>query len=212
MDVSTIASAWETTRVGSTSAVGSAAPPAEDENANVTTQEDTVDISPEAKDKAEKDPGAQARGLLESLNILDGFSPEALKEKSTALKEDLDELFQRAGIDTSTEISLTTGYDGSVLVSGEHPDKAKIEKLFADNPELANRFREVSGMASMIRACQEGIAFQKAYAQDPEAAVAQYSYLFNDNYQPQFNMSYTEDSMSFYFTDLFHQGRQYLEY
>jgi len=210
MDVSTIASAWESTRVGSTTAAGSTAAVTEEETA--TAQEDTVEISPEAKDKAQSDQGALARGLLESLDILDGFSPEALQEKSTALKEDLDVLFERAGIDTSAEINLTTGYDGSVLVSGDNPDKVKIEKLFADNPELANRFREVSGMASMIRACQEGIEFQKAYAQDPQAAVEQYSYLFNDNYQPQFNLSYTADSMSFYFTDLFHQGRQYMEY
>ncbi len=188
----------------------------EDEKSTGTAQSDRVDISDQGKEMSLSSAGVLASKLFEGIETSDGISLDELggllRKKSAALKEDLDSLFERAGIDGADEICLTVGYDGSVLVKGEHPDKANIEKLFADDPELSNRFREVSGLAEIIRAGQEGVEFQKAYAQNPIAAVEQYSYLFSGNYQPQFNLSYSADSMSFFFTDLFHPGRQFLEY
>mgnify|MGYP000863006740 CR=1 FL=1 len=188
----------------------------EDEESVGTVKSDTVDISGQGKDLSVSSAGLLASKLFEGIDTSDGISLNELegllRKKSAVLKEDLDSLFERTGIDNTDEICLTVGYDGSVLVNGEHPDKAAIEKLFADDPGLSNRFREVSGLAEIIRAGQEGVEFQKAYAQDPIAAVEQFSYLFSGNYQPQFNLSWSADSMSFFFTDLFHPGRQYLDF
>jgi len=77
-------------------------------------------------------------------------------------------------------VSLRSDAFGNVRVAGEHPEKEKIEAVFRDNPDTANRFRQISALSSLMRAAKESIAFQKAYAEDPEAAVRQYSYLLSD--------------------------------
>lgn len=48
--------------------------------------------------------------------------------------------FADAGIDTSQAISLTTDYDGNVVVKGDHPDKDRIEAIFAEDKDLRNGF------------------------------------------------------------------------
>lgn len=88
-------------------------------------------------------------------------------------------LFAEHGIDTSKEIRLQMAGDGRVIVANDHPQKAEIEKFFTDDESLRNEFARMSGLTDLLASAQEAIAFQKAYAKNPQAAVEQYWYLFD---------------------------------
>jgi hypothetical protein len=109
-------------------------------------------------------------------------------EQSAKLNTRIKEAFKEAGIDTSKQIRLQTGSDGSVVVANEHPQRAEIEQIFKDDPELRNQFVQVDAMSSFVHSGIEALAFQRAYAKDPEAAVEKYSYLFDDSSRPQFGL------------------------
>ncbi len=86
-------------------------------------------------------------------------------------------------IDTSVPLKLQSDALGRVVVVGDHPDKARIEQLFAEDGELNNAFKKASSLARMVAAFEEVLPFHEAYAKDPKAAVAQYAYLFNSSSQ-----------------------------
>ncbi len=46
----------------------------------------------------------------------------------------------KAGVDTSIPIKLTSNGEGGVIVTNDHPDKDKIEAMFASNPDLQQGF------------------------------------------------------------------------
>lgn len=83
------------------------------------------------------------------------------------------------GIDTSVPVKLQSDREGRIRVVGDHPDKARIEQLFVDDPALRNAYQRMASIAHMLSTVEETVAFQAAYARDPKAAVAQYSHLFN---------------------------------
>lgn len=157
-------------------------------NVSQTTGDDVVSISPQ---------GSAMCGLAGKLGIdsLLGFTPETpgrvsvdeleyygrkfLDEYSTRLNT----LFGENGIDIDTPVELAGGSDGSIVVTNNHPDKAAIEKLFKDNPELGNEFKKIDNMLTLAEAGRETVKFQEAYAQCPEAAVMQYGYLFTTQLQ-----------------------------
>ncbi|MNT39376.1 hypothetical protein D3C72_1756170 [compost metagenome] len=68
---------------------------------------------------------------------------------------------------------------GRVVVVGDHPQKARIEQIFADDDQLSNAFRKASSLAHLVAASEAAMPFHAAYAVDPKAAVAQYAHLFN---------------------------------
>ena len=103
----------------------------------------------------------------------------ALERKRDKLEDDVNALFLENGVSLSPEIKLTTDGAGQVRVQGDHPQKDEIEALFEDNPELANDFRAVSGLASHVEAAREHMDFAALYRQDPETAVARYGRLFD---------------------------------
>lgn len=73
----------------------------------------------------------------------DNFSG-VLKEKTAAFAQTLDRRFALAGVDTRIPVQMDVTSDGAIVVRGDHPDKAKIERLFAEDPELANEYRGVA--------------------------------------------------------------------
>ncbi|WP_448204076.1 hypothetical protein [Azospirillum sp. sgz302134] len=68
-----------------------------------------------------------------------------LKEKTAAFADTLNRRFTLADVDTRIPVQLDVASDGSVTVRGDHPDKAKIERLFAEDKDLANQYREIAG-------------------------------------------------------------------
>jgi len=102
-----------------------------------------------------------------------------LERKQERLESDIATKFLENGISLSPEVELTTDGAGRVRVQGDHPQKQRIEALFEDNPELANDFRAVSGLSSLVEAGKEYVDFAAMYEKDPYGAVAKYGHLFD---------------------------------
>jgi hypothetical protein len=160
---------------------------------------DVLDLSLEAQAAADSTPPLPMS--LESLFGVPAGEPitiddmlAAQQKAQTKVEAKLDKLFAQQGIDTSQEIRLQVGADGQVVVTNDHPQREQIQQMFADDPQLRNDFVQAQSLAEMVGSAQEGAAFQKAYAQDPEAAVAQYWYLFDSAMKSDTSMVIKGDS------------------
>ena len=89
-------------------------------------------------------------------------SVQEVRAETAALAEELHQRLVCAGVDTDVPITLDVAQDGSVVVRGDHPDKAKIERLFAEDPDFANRYRQVSQDNSMIALGMVGVRYRIA--------------------------------------------------
>ncbi|MYL84610.1 hypothetical protein GTA51_15930 [Desulfovibrio aerotolerans] len=69
----------------------------------------------------------------------------------TQLTKTLSSKFEELGIDTSQTITLTSDADGTVKVSGDHPDKEAIEKLFVDTPVLTEAFHSLAENSATLK-------------------------------------------------------------
>ncbi|MCW2237848.1 hypothetical protein [Azospirillum canadense] len=85
---------------------------------------------------------------------------ELLKAKTAALTEAMNRRFAVADVDTSVPVQLDIASDGRILVRGDHPDKAKIERLFAEDPDFADQYREVAGAQAFLAAGRVTERFQ----------------------------------------------------
>lgn len=115
------------------------------------------------------------------------------EQKLAGLESRLEVAMAKAGIDKSTPFQLQTDAEGMVRVAGDHPQKAQIEQLFIDSPSLRDDFLEVNAKADFLRAADEAMAFQRAYAEDPEAAVKRFSYLFDSDRKSTFQLTVSGD-------------------
>ena len=125
-----------------------------------------------------------------------GLALDGLAERLTAVMNNLDELTDRLesdatalllehGVGTTPPADLILDENGRVTTQGDHPDKARIEALFAARPDLRDRMAELAAASDLKQALQERLEFARAYAEDPEAAVARYGYLFSGRREEQ---------------------------
>lgn len=162
---------------------------------------DVLELSAEgqaAADAAQESTPLSSRSLF-GLDLADGESIsitdlEAAQQKAqSSIRAKLHDLFASEGIDTTQEIQLQIGADGQVYVMNDHPQREQIQQLFADDPTLRDDFCEFQCLTETVGAIREGIAFQRAYANDPEAAVAQYWYLFDSGTKASASLSIQGD-------------------
>ncbi|NDV27801.1 hypothetical protein [Desulfovibrio sp. JC010] len=111
-----------------------------------------------------------------------------LETSTKKFQDDVNVLFLQNDISTDPPVELTTDSSGNVRVKGDHPQKEKIEQLFQDNPDLANDFRGISGLSSLVEAGKEYLEFAKAYEKNPYEAVAKYGHIFNGMDVEEFSM------------------------
>ncbi|MDQ2105007.1 hypothetical protein [Azospirillum isscasi] len=83
-----------------------------------------------------------------------------LKQKTAAFNEELAVRFALADMDTRQPVTLDVDAEGRVTVAGDHPGKAAIERLFAEDPEFANRYREIAGGHAFLAHCRVATRFQ----------------------------------------------------
>ncbi len=201
--ISNATAAFQAVSVLSAAATTTEASSAADEPLTETTVpsvpaiEDELTLSDEAQAAADKTESGSLRSRLQEFlpgvprgpgnTIQLSDIREYYSERLSSLNSDIRAAMAEAGIDTSQEIRLQVGYDGSVLVSNDHPQSAEIEQIFKTDEDLRNRFAEVSALGSFIQAADQAVGFQAAYRRDPEAAVRQYAYLFSQSAQ----MDYT---------------------
>ena len=153
---------------------------------STATASDSVTFSQEALAMAQStDQANSAEPAGTSLHeigadLLDHFiyMINNLDEITAEFKDDLQSQLRKEGVDCDQPFKLTVANDGKVVVSGDHPDKAKIEKYFEENPEMRDRFADISVHTVLKRHLEAHEEFAKAYEKDPEAAVAKYYPIF----------------------------------
>lgn len=107
-----------------------------------------------------------------------------VREETADLAADLDRRLRASGIDTGIPVTLTVRGNGTIGVAGDHPQRQAIERLFADDPELANRYRKVAGDNHMIATAQLASRFHQAWYdckddEEREKVWLRYRGLFN---------------------------------
>lgn len=177
---------------------------------------DSLELSAEAKALAEGNASSVASEFFSTLDATDGISMDELisllQEKTSSLLDYMDDSFDIYGIDNSSATLLGTDYQGLVNVLNQSdPDKSSIEALFAQDSDLSGLFQEVSALASSVSAAKLALQFREAYEENPQAALEKYAYLFDESYNPEFNLSYSSDSSSAYITDNSNSEPQYLD-
>ncbi|HAS89241.1 MAG TPA: hypothetical protein DCS48_08035, partial [Desulfovibrio sp.] len=111
-----------------------------------------------------------------------------LENSTKKFQDAVSVLFLENNISIDPPVELVADHSGNVRVKGDHPQKEKIEQLFQDNPDLANDFIGISGLDNLVEAGEEYLKFAKAYAKDPQKAVAQYGHIFSGMNVDQFSM------------------------
>ncbi len=115
------------------------------------------------------------------LEELESHGMESLERFNKNLLKELKSI----GVDTDKEISLRTEHgSGRVIVENNHPDKERIEKYFDDNFSVRNEYTRITNMLHLAELGKQTSNFHAAYRNNPEAAVAQYSYLFSSDLVP----------------------------
>ena len=103
---------------------------------------DTVELSDRAKailDKADADKAATAELSL-------SFD-EILQKRSDALTSRLTDAFKGMNVNLDEAVRLQVDKFGNVTTEGSW--KAKIEKFFADNPDLAKELKAIAGLNAL---------------------------------------------------------------
>jgi hypothetical protein len=118
-------------------------------------------------------------GQAITLDDVQTFAREKLKEFQERFKA----LLEANGIDTSQPITLGHEYgSGRLKVTNGHPDAQRIEKLLAEDSDLSNTYTSATSALEIARHGEEHGRFADAYESNPMAAVAQFSYLFNSQW------------------------------
>jgi len=164
--------------------------PVEDTEKGRAVTEDTFTLSPEAERALE----------LPWLFGVEPGKPITLEDMRTFAAEQLDAFGTRfrallRGNDIDTSQPVTLGHEsgtGRLIVTNDHPDAEKIEGLLAENPDLRNMYTGATSALTLARHGEEHAKFADAYAQNPQAAVAQYAYLFNSSWDA--NVTFSSDS------------------
>ena len=95
------------------------------------------------------------------------------------LATSIEAALRNAGIDFEGELGLRISpLDGSLEVVGDVPQAGEIEHVLGKDPKLAQEFRRLSALASLVAAADAHSEFADAYEQNPYSAVEQYSELF----------------------------------
>ena len=137
-------------------------------------------------------PGEPLRPLLGSIWTLrdndknGAISTDEMEANATVasdiFKEHLTKFMFNENVSSQPPIELSIGGNGMVRVQEGHPDKEKIENFINGNPELRNLYAGISSTHDFVALAEESLRFQKRYAVDPKAAVAEFSHLFSGHY------------------------------
>jgi hypothetical protein len=171
-------------------ATGTKVAPSEKEEDNEPIAGDALSLSQEARQALE----------LPALFGTEPGEPITVKTMRTFATNQLDTfaekfraLMRANDIDTSQPIEL--GHEpgtGRLIVTNDHPDAEKIETLLEENPILRNMYTGATSTLSLAKHAEEHRKFAEAYTENPQAAMAQYAYLFNTRWDT--SVAFSEDS------------------
>lgn len=113
---------------------------------------------------------------------VDSFADE-LRQDTAFVENKIRSLCREIGISPDTEMKLSVGYDGHILVNGNNAEAEALAKAINEDDELANSIRRMSANASFLEAVKKHQEFAAAYEKDPRAAVDRYGYLLEDGHE-----------------------------
>lgn len=115
---------------------------------------------------------------------------ENLHALTSQTENKLQKLYEQLGISENSQMEISVGYDGAILVNGQNPKSEALAEAINDDDELANSIRGMSAMAAVLEAIKNYQEFSEAYEKDPIAAVDRFGYLLEDghNYHVTFSM------------------------
>ncbi|MEW5944461.1 MAG: hypothetical protein AB1710_11540 [Pseudomonadota bacterium] len=107
-----------------------------------------------------------------------------VQKLSSALSNDLKELFSQAGINPAPSVKFAVDpYTGQVSVKENRPDAQQITDLTKKNPDIEAQIRNVAAISSHVVAMDKAMEAAKAYraaqnAAEINNAVARYSSVY----------------------------------
>jgi hypothetical protein len=108
------------------------------------------------------------------------------EKKLDTFNKQFEALLEANGIDTSTPITLDHVFgSGRVVVTNDHPQAGQIDELLGQDFELCNTYTAATSALEIAKQGEEHARFAKAYAQDPQMAVAQFSHFLNTHWDVQ---------------------------
>ena len=93
-------------------------------------------------------------GISPPASRIEQLRQQTLAAKQTFLKL-MNQKLREAGIDPSVANKLQTDSQGNVSVTNDHPDKAMIEALFGEDPDLKQSLEQLSSSATALRDAQQ---------------------------------------------------------
>ena len=124
---------------------------------------------------ADKGAEIMARGYIRTDDLTRSY-----QENFAVFSAQVGRIFREESIADQPPATLMAGGNGQVRVVGDHPDRERIEELFAQDSWLRSRFVSLSALGSQIRAAEEGTAFAAAYEDNQATAIDRYSHLFTN--------------------------------
>jgi len=108
----------------------------------------------------EKQPTAPAKekpafqSITDAANALNDHAAQAAKFKTALAKfqKDFARHLAEAGVETSEKFQLESDEFDRVVVTNQHPDRSRIERIFSDNPDLQDTFQQLAAMADASKA------------------------------------------------------------
>lgn len=92
---------------------------------------------------------------LESLKQRGMMMANVLQMKLNSFEQKMISSMKAAGIDTSQGVTLQDGDDLGLLLSGEHPDLGKIQKMFQEDETLMRQFQEIANLATLVHGIRQ---------------------------------------------------------
>lgn len=129
-------------------------------------------------------------GVITVESIQDQFNTD-----TGAVEKKLQGLYKQLGIDHETEMNISVGYDGKILVHGEGAKAKELEEAINADQELSNTIRRASANAALLEAVKKHEEFPQAYDLDPEEAVERYGYLLEDGHNYHVNFSFSNNEL-----------------
>ena len=104
----------------------------------------------------------------------------AFQESEMYIGKRLKHICSDLEIDSSTKVEFSIGNAGDIDVAKTFPESTRFEMAVNRDNVFTNKVRQASLQKGTLNRVNAHREFSKAYADDPELAVEQYSHLFDE--------------------------------